>query len=59
MHHGLFPCAPTYPTLAVDIKLLEFARIQFLTMVPNVSGWCEAVETFLHSMSYKFTTQVS
>ncbi|KAF7970090.1 hypothetical protein HWV62_25014 [Athelia sp. TMB] len=57
LRHGLFACAPTYPTLAVDVKLLDFARIQFVTMVPNVSGWCEAVELFLRSMSYKLTTK--
>ncbi|KZP13649.1 hypothetical protein FIBSPDRAFT_753072 [Athelia psychrophila] len=52
---GLFPCAPVAPTLAVDLKLLEFARLQFLTMVPNLSGWCEAMELHL----FKFVAQVS
>ncbi|KAF7968760.1 hypothetical protein HWV62_29352 [Athelia sp. TMB] len=57
LDRGLFPCAPTFPTLAVDLKLLEFARIQFLTMIPNVLGWCEAVELFLRSMLFKLTTK--
>ncbi|KAF7965185.1 hypothetical protein HWV62_45244 [Athelia sp. TMB] len=57
VREGLFPCAPIAPTLAVDLKLLEFARLQFLTMVPNKSGWCEAMELFLRGMSFKFVAQ--
>lgn len=56
---GLFPCAPTAPTLAVDLKLLEFARLQFLTMVPNLTGWCEAMELHLKGLSFKFVAKVS
>lgn len=44
--------------LAVDLKLLEFARLQFLTMVPNLSGWCEAMELHLKGLSFKFVAQV-
>lgn len=58
MCQGLFPCAPMYPTLAVDLKLLEFARIQFLSLTPNVSGWCEAVVTFLKGLSFNLQGKV-
>lgn len=53
MCQGLFPCAPVYPTLAVDLKLLEFARVQFLTLTPNVSGWCEAIVAFLKGLLFE------
>ncbi|KAF7969128.1 hypothetical protein HWV62_28246 [Athelia sp. TMB] len=55
---GLPPCAPVAPTLAVDLKLLEFSRLQFLTMVPNMAGWCEAMEMHLKALSFKFVGQV-
>lgn len=51
--------APTHPTLAVDLKLLEFARLQFLHMVPNTTGWCGALEAFLSSLAFKLQTRVS
>lgn len=55
---GLFPCAPVAPTLAVDLKLLEFTRQQFLFVAPNMTGWCDALETFLSNLSFKLTTRV-
>lgn len=58
MCRGLFPCAPVHPTLAVDLKLLEFARIQFLALTPNVSGWCEAIVTFLRGLAFKLEGKV-
>lgn len=50
--------SPTHPTLAVDIKLLEYARLQFLHMVPNTTGWCGALEAFLNSLGFKLETRV-
>lgn len=55
---GLFPCAPIAPTLAVDIKMLEFVRELFLRMPPNTTSWCETLEAFLGKRSYKLTTRV-
>lgn len=52
-------CSPTHPTLAVDVKLLEFARLQFLHMVPNTTGWCAALEGFLNTLGFKLQTRVS
>lgn len=51
--------SPTHPTLAIDIKLLECARMQFLHMVPNTTGWCAALETCLSSLGFKLQTRVS
>lgn len=55
---GLFPCAPTYPSLAVDLKLLNFVKKLFLRVPRNVSGWCEALEDFLGGMGYRMDSQV-
>lgn len=56
---GYFACSPVAPTLAVDLKLLEFARLQFLHLVPNTTGWCDAMESFLSGLFFKLTTRVS
>ncbi|KAL1749989.1 hypothetical protein FB107DRAFT_224629, partial [Schizophyllum commune] len=50
---GLFPCAPQRPTLAVDINVLDFARLLFLHISPNVTAWCKATEAFLLARSHK------
>jgi len=55
---GLFPCAPVAPSLAVDIKMLEFVRELFVCMPPNTTSWCETVEAFLDKRGYKLTTHV-
>ncbi|KAG2125135.1 hypothetical protein DEU56DRAFT_693213, partial [Suillus clintonianus] len=34
LRRGLFPCAPLAPSLAVDLRLLEFVRLLFLSSVP-------------------------
>ncbi|KZP07905.1 hypothetical protein FIBSPDRAFT_674779, partial [Athelia psychrophila] len=54
---GLMASSPTHPTLAVDIKLLEFARMQFLHMVPNTTGWCAALEACMTSLGFKLQTR--
>lgn len=59
LSRGFFPCSPVTPSLAVDIKLLEFARLQFLHLVPNTTGWCDAMESFLNGLLFKLTTRVS
>lgn len=55
---GLFPCAPIAPTLAVDLKMLDFVRELFVRMPPNITSWSEAVEAFLGKRGYKLTTWV-
>jgi hypothetical protein len=58
LSRGLFPCAPIAPTLAVDIKMLEFVRELFVRMPPNTTAWCDTLEAFLGKRSYKLTTRV-
>ncbi|KAL1741674.1 hypothetical protein HDZ31DRAFT_44915, partial [Schizophyllum fasciatum] len=50
---GLFPCAPFRPNLAVDVNMLDFVRILFLHISPNVRAWCKASEAFLLARSHK------
>ncbi|KAG2087443.1 uncharacterized protein F5147DRAFT_748525 [Suillus discolor] len=50
---GFFPCAPVAPSLAVDLRLLEFVHLLFLRQSPNQMTWCDALETFLDGMKYK------
>ncbi|KII82981.1 hypothetical protein PLICRDRAFT_84208, partial [Plicaturopsis crispa FD-325 SS-3] len=56
---GLFPCAPHAPSLAVDIPVLEFVTNLFVRMPPNVTAWCDAVESFLDARGYKLGTRNS
>ncbi|KAG1727336.1 hypothetical protein EDB19DRAFT_1897559 [Suillus lakei] len=56
---GLFPCAPVAPSLAVDLRVLEFVRLLFICQSPNHTAWCDAVETFLDGMGYKLTSMHS
>ncbi|TRM57186.1 hypothetical protein BD626DRAFT_355265, partial [Schizophyllum amplum] len=49
----LFPCAPHRPTLAVDINILDFTRLLFLNISPNVTAWCKATEVFLLTRQHK------
>ncbi|KAG2344778.1 hypothetical protein BDR05DRAFT_975323 [Suillus weaverae] len=52
---GLFPCAPVAPSLAVDLRVLEFVPLLFIRQSPNHTAWCNAVEIFLDGMGYKLT----
>jgi hypothetical protein len=56
--HSLFPCAPLEPSLAVDLKMLQFTNELFLRSPPNNTAWCDTLETYLGSRGYKLTTRV-
>ena len=59
LRRGLFPCTPTAPMLAVNLKMLEFAHKLILRVTPNNTAWCDTVESILGGRKYKLTTQVS
>lgn len=59
LHLGLFPCAPSAPTLAVDLNVLDFAQQLFVNMAPNTTAWCETLEGFLSARKFKLKTRVS
>jgi hypothetical protein len=52
LQRGLFPCAPSVPSLAVDLTLLTFTRDLFVRLPPNVTSFTEAVESFLKTQGY-------
>ena len=56
--HGLFPCAPLFPTLAVDLQMLDFVRELFVNTAPNITAWCDTLEGFLDSRKFKLSTRV-
>ena len=47
------------PTLAVDLRVLEFVRLLFIRQSPNQTAWCDTLETFLDGMKYKLASKVS
>ena len=55
---GLFPSAPQFPTLAVDIQMLEFVRELFVHAAPNITAWCQTLETFLVARRFKLVSRV-
>lgn len=58
LHRGLFPSSPTFPTLAVDLQMLDFARGLFVNAAPNITAWCETLEGFLGARNFKLATRV-
>ncbi|GLB34368.1 hypothetical protein LshimejAT787_0112520 [Lyophyllum shimeji] len=59
VQRGFFPSAPLAPTLAVDMKVLDFVASLFVNIAPNNTAWCKTVETFLSKQGYKLTTEDS
>ncbi|KAL0571743.1 hypothetical protein V5O48_010214 [Marasmius crinis-equi] len=57
VQRGLFPSAPTHPTLAVDIRVLEFVKGLFLRVAPNHRAWCDTVTEFLGAQGYRMQGQ--
>ncbi|KAJ7219844.1 hypothetical protein C8J57DRAFT_1095127 [Mycena rebaudengoi] len=55
MQFGVFACAPLRPTLAVDLRVLEFAMDLFVHVAPNNTAWCSALEGFLAKRGYQLT----
>ncbi|EIW81261.1 hypothetical protein CONPUDRAFT_56223 [Coniophora puteana RWD-64-598 SS2] len=56
---GLFPCAPSPPTLAVDLCVLWFIEMLALCTAPNVSAWTDTLEAYLRGMGYKLPMKVN
>jgi len=58
MNIGLFPSAPLLPTLAVDLQVLDFVRELFVHAAPNITAWCNTLESFLAVRGFKLITRV-
>lgn len=59
MNRGLFGNAPKEPTLAVDLRVLDFVTRLFLRLSPNNTAICQTIEDFLRSQGYQLRGQVS
>ncbi|KAF8207995.1 hypothetical protein K438DRAFT_1754740 [Mycena galopus ATCC 62051] len=59
MRLGTFGCAPLEPSVAVDLRVLEFARNLFLQISPNTTAFTLAFERVLSSMGFQFQHQNS
>ena len=55
---GFFPCAPYHPTLAVEVRMLQFVTKLFVRISPNNTAWCATVEDFLQNLGYKLPSAV-
>lgn len=58
MYAGAFPCAPLAPTLAVDLRVLEFAMNLFVQIAPNNTALTMTLERVLGSMGFQLEHQV-
>lgn len=59
MKRGLFGCAPLRPSLAVDLRVLDFVTRLFLRISPNNTAVCNTIEDFLKSQGYQLRGQVN
>ncbi|KAF9070191.1 hypothetical protein BDP27DRAFT_1362771 [Rhodocollybia butyracea] len=57
MHRGLFGNAPKEPTLAVDLRLLDFVTRLFQRLAPNNIAICQTMEDFLRYEGYQLRGQ--
>ncbi|KAJ7433812.1 hypothetical protein FB451DRAFT_1195879 [Mycena latifolia] len=56
---GTFPCAPLAPTLAVDLRVLEFAMNLFLQIAPNNTAFSTTLERCLGAIGFQLQHQNS
>ncbi|KAJ6457865.1 hypothetical protein DFH09DRAFT_1255416 [Mycena vulgaris] len=54
---GLFPCAPTRPTLAVNARLLEFTMKLYVRIAPNKTAWTATLDDFLGGLGFKLANK--
>ncbi|KAG6807338.1 hypothetical protein H0H92_007961, partial [Tricholoma furcatifolium] len=59
LQRGFFACAPIFPSLAVELKVLDFASELFVNIAPNSTAWCKAAEKFLARRGYRLHTEGS
>lgn len=55
---GAFPCAPISPTLAVDLRVLEFTAELFLHIAPNNTAFALTLEHVLGNMGFQLDHKV-
>ncbi|KAF9510920.1 hypothetical protein BS47DRAFT_1364244 [Hydnum rufescens UP504] len=57
--HGVFPCAPVWPSLAVSLDMLEFVAELFVHVAPNERAWAATLEKYLNVRGYQFAAKDS
>ncbi|KAJ7462893.1 hypothetical protein FB451DRAFT_1341052 [Mycena latifolia] len=57
MKCGAFPCVPIQPSLAVDLRVLEFCKNLFLQIAPNNTAFTTTLERCLSSMGFQLQHQ--
>ena len=58
LHRSFFSCAPSFPTLAVDLNVLDFCLELFVRSAPNKTAFCSALEAFLKQRGYLLESSV-
>ncbi|KAJ7194705.1 hypothetical protein GGX14DRAFT_678291 [Mycena pura] len=53
MQAGAFACAPLLPSVAVDLRVLEFTTKLFVHIAPNTTAFSEALERALETMGFQ------
>ncbi|KAJ7713201.1 hypothetical protein DFH07DRAFT_974803 [Mycena maculata] len=56
---GAFACAPVSPSLAVDLRVLEFTRNLFVQIAPNNTAFALALERVLANMGFQLDNKNS
>ncbi|KAJ7688716.1 hypothetical protein B0H17DRAFT_847091, partial [Mycena rosella] len=59
MQYGAFPCAPFHPSLAVDLRMLEFTMNLFIQIAPNNTAFSLTLERCIASMGFQLDHQNS
>ncbi|KAF9504456.1 hypothetical protein BS47DRAFT_1277394, partial [Hydnum rufescens UP504] len=59
IQHGIFPCAPVWPSLAVSLDMLEFVAELFVHVAPNKRAWAATLEKYLNVCGYQFAAKDS
>ncbi|KAJ7327954.1 hypothetical protein DFH08DRAFT_710067 [Mycena albidolilacea] len=59
MQLGAFGCAPILPSLAVDVRVLEFAMNLFVQISPNNTAFTNTLERVLGNMGFQLDHQNS
>lgn len=57
LRNGYLPSAPTRPTYAFNIQMLEFTRELHLRSPPNKTAWCSTLEAFLTNQGFELSGQ--
>ncbi|KAH6886607.1 hypothetical protein BKA70DRAFT_1123120 [Coprinopsis sp. MPI-PUGE-AT-0042] len=54
---GFFPSTPQRPTVAFDLKMLEFMHQLHVRASPNITAWSTALEEVLESQGFKLASK--